>query len=164
MGVLPYALTPDAPTLVLIDTYTRSEDDTFYLGLQFDPDLGTHDEVCMEFCGTPFAEHQERESPGEESGCYYGATMENTGRWVDGGLLYCAVSRHDLVFEWQRAAARELGLPEVTLIELRVDRQTVDKLRTTLNCLFGRDGPDMPRLELTPPSESELYQLELPIP
>jgi hypothetical protein len=164
--MLPYALTRDVPTLVLAGMSSMYEDGNFYLDLAFRPELGTHDETGLGFCGGPLADPNKRDAPTEETRRKpgYTATVNSSGSWAEGGLIFCGLSYRELQLEWRPEAAKDLDLPQITVVELEVARSMVEELRAALCLLFDRDMPDRPRLELTAPPGPAAEQLDLPFP
>ncbi|MFE9206647.1 hypothetical protein [Micromonospora sp. NPDC007230] len=165
--MIPRGLVCDLPVLILSGASFTYEAGTFYVDLRFRPCPGTHHEMSLCFSGSWFDAVDEPDLPSEERRyrAWYGATVGSTGNWVDGGgVAFCGMSRGVLYLEWLPTAAAELGLPQFTVIELHVDNNTVEELRTALRSLFDWNMPDGPRLELARPTGPAVEQLELWLP
>jgi len=164
--VLLPAVTRDLPILILTGASSMYHYGDICLQLDFSPEEGTHDESELAFCGGPVADPDNRDDdPAEEPRAPgYGATVGSSGRYVDGGLRYCGLSHGELQLEWLPAAARELDLPPLTVVELRVSRTVVTEvLAPALRLLFEREMPDRPLLELRMSCSAAHAQLELPL-
>jgi hypothetical protein len=135
---VPYGLTRGLPFLVLRDFDVGADDDGLWVDLAFDPARGMLDVEGLTFSAGPAGDGMP----------VFGVANEHTG--VGCGVTYCGMSDRELVVGWQSAAAAELGLPEITVVELYRDATRLAELRAALRGVFDRDAPGRPRLNLDP--------------
>jgi len=140
--LLPKALTRNVPVLVLESTSISSEDDILYMDFSFSVERGNHDESGLCICGArpPEGDH----SPTRPS---YTSTVSG-GQWISGAISYCGVSNQELIIGWRTNAAKELMLPQLTVISFAAYHGQVSEIREGLHAILDWEMMDRPYLEL----------------